>query len=119
MSICSSLRGQNSDLSVLSLDPRVENRIISHLGSGQSENLISADPRLAEQLLQSLAPLVDNMVRQGRNPVLLCAGPIRRAMVRLAQRTMPHLSVISVDEIPLRTSLSSFGIVKLPEQDAA
>lgn len=104
---------------MLSLDPRVENRIISHLGDGASENLISADPRLAEQLLQSLAPLVDSMVRQGRNPVLLCASPIRRAMVRLAQRTMPHLSVISVDEIPLRTSLSSFGIVKIPEPEAA
>lgn len=116
VSICSSLRGQNNDLSVLSLDPRLENQIISHLGNGQSESLVSADPRLAEQLLQSLAPLVDNMVRQGRNPVLLCAGSIRRAMVRLAQRTMPHLSVISVDEIPLRTSLSSFGIVKLAEQ---
>ena len=119
VSICSTLRGKNSDLSVLSFDPRVENRILSHLGEGRADNLISADPRLAEQLLQSLAPLVDNMVRQGRTPVLLCAGPIRRAMVRLAQRTMPHLSVISVDEIPLRTSLSSFGIVKLSETEQA
>ncbi len=119
VSICASLRGQNADLSVLSLDPRVENRILANLGEGVSENLISADPRLAEQLLKALAPLVDNMVRQGRNPVLLCASPIRRAMVRLAQRTMPHLSVISVDEIPLRTSLSSFGIVKVPELETA
>lgn len=119
VSICSSLRGANTDLSVLSLDPRVENRILSNLGEGGGENLISADPRLAEQLLQSLAPMVDNMVRQGRNPVLLCASPIRRAMVRLAQRTIPHLSVISVDEIPLRTALSSFGIVKLAETEPA
>lgn len=115
VSICSNLRGQNAELSVLSFDPRVENRILSNLGEGQMESLISTDPKLAEQLLRSLAPLVDNMVRQGRNPVLLCAGPIRRAMVRLSQRTMPHLSVISVEEIPLRTSLSSFGIVRLPE----
>lgn len=119
VSICSALRGQHAELSVLSFDPRVENRILSCVGDGRSENLISVDPRLAEQLLQSLAPLVENMIRQGRNPVLLCAGPVRRAMVRLAQRTMPHLSVISVDEIPLRTSLSSFGTVKLPEVEAA
>jgi len=119
VSICSSLRGAHADLSVLSFDPRVENRILAKIGEGQSENLISADPRLAEQLLKSLAPLVDNMVRQGRTPVLLCAGPIRRVLMRLAQRTMPHLSVISVDEIPLRTSLSSFGIVKLPETENA
>ncbi len=119
VSICTALRAQHADLSVLSFDPKVENRILSHLGEGQSENLIAADPRLAEQVLHALAPLVENMVRQGRSPVLLCASPIRRAMVRLAQRTMPHLSVISVDEIPLRTSLSSFGIVRLPENQQA
>ncbi len=119
VSICSGLRGANADLAVLSFDPRLENRILVNLSETQSENLISADPKLAEQVLHSLSPLVDNMVRQGRNPVLLCAGPIRRAMVRLVQRTMPHLSIISVDEIPLRTSLSSFGIVKLPQLEQA
>jgi len=118
VSICGSLRGQHSDLSVMSLDPRIENRILSQLGEGQSDNLISSDPRLAEQLLSSLAPMVEKMLRQGRNPVLLCAGPIRRAMVRLAQRSMPHLSVISVDEVPLRVSLSSFAVIRLPEIDA-
>ncbi len=115
VSICSNLRGNHADLSVLSFDPRVENRILTHLSDGRSENLISADPRLADQLLQSLAPLVDNMMRQGRTPVLLCAGPVRRAMVRLVQRTLPQLSIISVEEVPLRISLNSFGVVKLPE----
>ncbi|MEO1730526.1 MAG: flagellar biosynthesis protein FlhA [Pseudomonadota bacterium] len=119
VAICAGLRGANSDLAVLSFDPRLENRILANLGETQSENLISADPKLAEQVLQSLSPLVDNMARQGRSPVLLCASPIRRAMVRLVQRAMPHLSVVSVEEIPLRTSLSSFGIVKVPQLEQA
>ena len=118
VTICSSLRGHHADLAVLSLDPRVENRIVAQLGEGVSENLIAADPRLAEQLLKALAPLVDTMIRQGRNPVLLCAAPIRRGMVRLAQRTIPQLSVISVDEVPMRIALSSFDVVKLQDQEA-
>jgi flagellar biosynthesis protein FlhA len=52
------------------------------------------------------------MMRQGKSPVLLCAGPIRRILLKLTQRSIPHLSVLSVDEIPLRISLQSFDVVK-------
>ncbi len=118
VSICAGLRGHHADLAVLSLDPRVENRILGQVGDAMTANLIAADPRLADQLLKALAPLVDRMLRQGRNPVLLCAGPIRRAMVRLVQRTIPQLAVISVDEVPMRIALSSFDIVKLQDAEA-
>ncbi len=115
VAICSALRGHHRELAVLSLEPRLENRIIAQTGDGAAENLIAMDPRLAEQILKALAPLVDTMLRQGRVPVLLCAGSIRRAMVRLTQRTMPQLSVISVDEVPMRIALVSFAIVKVED----
>lgn len=113
VSICNALRGQHDELAVLSIDPRTENRIIGEVGASGRNNLLGTDPKLAEQLLRRLAPLVDRMIRQGRAPVLLCAGPLRSMLVRLTQRTMPQLSIISVDEVPLRISLSSFDVVKL------
>lgn len=113
VAICNGLRGHHDDLAVLSLDPRVENRIIADVGTGASQHLLGVDPKLAEHLLKGLAPMVDRMIRQGRTPVLLCAGPLRRALARLTQRTLPQLSVISVEEIPLRVSLTSFDVVKL------
>jgi len=110
--ICNGLRGQNQQLSVLSLDPRLENRIIS--GAGHSEAAaLGMEPRLAEQLLRGLAPLAEAMLRQGRAPVLLCAGPIRRILLRLTQRSIPQLSILSVDEVPPRVSLHSFDVVKV------
>ena len=113
VAICNTLRGHHDELAVLSLDPRVENRILADLGTSGSHNLLGVDPKLAEQLLKALAPNVEQMIRQGRNPVLLCAGQLRRILVRLTQRTMPQLSVISVDEVPLRINLVSFGVVRL------
>jgi flagellar biosynthesis protein FlhA len=113
VAICNALRGQHDDLAVLSLDPRTENRILADVGVSGGQGLLGVDPRLADQLIKEITPLVDRMIRQGRSPVLLCAGPLRRALVRLTQRTMSQLSVISVDEIPTRMSLSSFDVVKL------
>ena len=109
--ICNGLRGRNPHLSVLSLDPRLENQLLTSAGA-RDASAFGMEPRLAEQLLRKLAPLAEAMMRQGKSPVLLCAGPIRRILLKLTQRSIPHLSVLSVDEIPLRVSLQSFDVVK-------
>jgi flagellar biosynthesis protein FlhA len=110
--ICNGLRGQNQQLSVLSLDPRLENQIIA--GSGTAEaSALGMEPRLAEQLLRKLAPLAESMMRQGKTPVLLCAGNIRRLLLKLTQRSIPQLSILSVEEIPVRVSLHSFDVVRV------
>lgn len=110
--ICNGLRGGNQQLSVLSLDPRLENRIIAGSASAEAAAL-GMEPRLAEQLLRGLVPLAEAMMRQGKAPVLLCAGPIRRIMLRLTQRSIPQLSILSVDEVPMRVSLHSFDVVRV------
>lgn len=110
--ICNGLRGNNQDLSVLSLDPRLENQIVASAGSNGASAL-GLDPRLAEQLLRKLGPMAESMMRQGKAPVLLCAGSIRRVLLRLTQRSIPQLSVLSVEEIPLRISLQSFDVVRV------
>lgn len=112
-SICNGLRGNHSHLAVISLDPRVENQIAQSIGTGTAQAAIGLDPRLADQLLRKLAPTAETMLRQGRAPVLLCAAQIRRNMLRLTQRAIPQLAILAVEEIPLRTSLQSFEVVKL------
>ncbi len=113
VSICNALRGPNEDLAVLSLDPRLENKVLSEIGASGSQSLVGVDPKLAEQVLRAMAPLAEKMVRQGRQPVLLCAAPLRRIMVRLSQRSLPQLAVISVEEVPLRINLTSFDVVRI------
>ncbi len=112
-SICNGLRGNHSHLAVISLDPRVENQIVATVSGGAAQSAIGLEPKLADQLLRKLAPAAETMLRQGRSPVLLCAAQIRRNLLRLTQRAIPQLSILAVEEIPLRTSLQSFQVVKL------
>lgn len=111
-SICHQLRGKHGDLAVLSLDPRIENQIVAGL-AGQNGNGIAVEPRLAEQVIRKLSPLADEMFRQGRTPVLLCGAEVRRAIRSLTRRTIPKLSILSVNEIPMRINLKSFDVVRL------
>jgi flagellar biosynthesis protein FlhA len=111
--ICHQLRGKHGDLAVLSLDPRVENQIAASLGSAAAQSPIGIEPKLAEQIIRRLAPLTDEMFRQGRAPVLLCGAELRRHLKALTRRTIPKLSILSVSEIPMRISLKSFDVVRI------
>lgn len=109
--ICHQLRGAHDDLAVLNLDPRIENQIASNIAQGASHGLI-VEPRTAEALIRSLATLTEAMHKEGRAPVLLCGNDLRRHLRAFTRRTLPKLSVLSINEIPNRISLTSFDVVR-------
>ncbi len=111
--ICHQLRGKHGDLAVLSLDPRVENQILASVRNAPAGSTMPLEPSLAETLVRTLAPLSERMIGQGRTPVLLCGGEIRRYIHALTKRTLPRLAILSVNEIPLRIDLKSFDVVRL------
>ena len=117
-SICNQLRGQHKDLAVLSLDPRVENQLATSLNGNPNQSVLTADPRLAEQLIRALSKLSGTMHMEGRAPVLLCGPEIRRPVRALTRRSIPKLSILSVNEIPMNIELKSFDVVKLESGSA-
>ncbi|HEY4116149.1 MAG TPA: flagellar biosynthesis protein FlhA, partial [Rhizomicrobium sp.] len=111
--ICQGLRGKNEQLSVLSLDPRVEGQIADSIRRADKGAGFALDPKFAEQLIRRLVPLVESMMRQRLAPVLLCNADIRRHLKTFTRRTLPRLSVLSVNEIPHTVDLKSFSVVKV------
>lgn len=109
--ICHQLRGRHDDLAVLSLDPRIENQIANGLNQGGVQGAVLVEPRLADQLIRKISAKADKMHHEGRAPVLLCGPEVRRAIKTFTRRSIPRLSVLSVNEIPMRITLRSFDIV--------
>jgi len=112
-SICHQLRGRHNDLAVLSLDPRIENQIAVNVAQASSGGSLIVEPRMADQLIRKLSTLSEEMHREGRSPVLLCGAEVRRHLKTFTRRTIPQLSVLSVNEIPMRINLRSFDVVRL------
>jgi flagellar biosynthesis protein FlhA len=110
--ICHQLRGRHRDLAVLSLDPRVENQIAANVGAA-AQGALLVEPRLAEQLIRELSRKAEVMHREGRSPVLLCGAEVRRAIRAFTKRSIPKLSILSVNEIPVRIDLRSFDVVRV------
>lgn len=111
--ICNALRGESDQLSVLSLDPVAEQRITENIRSNGATQYAAIEPRIAEQLVRKTTPLVEAMMKNGYSPVLLCGPTIRRHLKAFLRRSIPRISVISINEIPGNISLKSFGVLKL------
>jgi flagellar biosynthesis protein FlhA len=110
--ICHGLRGKSGQLVVLSLDPRLESQITENIRRSDKNAAFVIEPRLAEQVIRKLVPLVESMMRQRIAPVLLCGAEIRRHLKTFTKRTVPRLAVLSVNEIPNTVDLKSFAVIK-------
>lgn len=111
--ICHNLRGRHEQLSVLSLDPKIEGQIAENVRRVEKGSGLVLEPRLAEQLIRKLIPSVEAMMRESFAPVLLCSPEIRRYLKTFTRRSVPRLSVLSINEVPSTIDLRSFAVVKL------
>ena len=108
-SICQALVGEAAALQVLTLEPTLEQRLAEAARATPS----ALDPRFAEQLVSTLAASVEQMMKSNLMPVLLCAQELRRHVKALSERTLPHLVVLGLSEVPHSLALKSFGVVAL------
>lgn len=111
--ICQSLRGSGEQLSVLSLDPKIEGQIADGVRRTASSTPLILEPRLADQLIRKLIGAAESMMRQNLAPVVLCSPEVRRHLKTFTRRSIPRLAVLSASEIPHNTDLASFSVVKL------
>jgi flagellar biosynthesis protein FlhA len=111
--ICQGLRGNNDQLSVLSLDPRAEGQIIENIRRSDGSSPLVLEPHLAEQLIRKLILAAEAMMKQRLAPVLLCSAEIRRQLKAFTRRSVPRLSVLSINEVPPTVDLKSFAVVKI------
>jgi flagellar biosynthesis protein FlhA len=109
--ICQSLTNQQGDLYVLTLDPTVEKNMMSGIRKINEKAVMVLEPGFAEQMTRKAAQQVEKMMGSNMLPVILCAPELRRHLRNFTERSLPHLSIISMAEVPNSVNLKSFGMV--------
>jgi flagellar biosynthesis protein FlhA len=111
--ICQTLTNPSGELYVLTLDPAVEQNISSAMRNIDGKSALILEPKFAERLLVKMAGEVERMMGSNMMPVLLCNQNLRRHLRQFTERVMPHLSVLSLSEVPNSVNLKAFGMVNL------
>jgi flagellar biosynthesis protein FlhA len=111
--ICQSLSSKEGELHVLLLDPSIERTLTAGVRTENDKSRLTIDPSMSQQILTKIAASVEHMMQSNLMPVLLCAPELRRHLRLYTERVMPHLSVLSMSEVPHAISVKSFGMVSL------
>lgn len=107
--ISGSLANENGELTVLTLDPRLETQFAERLGllGGASQQVI--EPEFGKHLLEKIETACRAAVMS--QPVVLCSSMVRPHLRKLTERFLPELVVISHGEVGSNVNLVSMGMV--------
>ncbi|MCW8451417.1 flagellar biosynthesis protein FlhA [Legionella quinlivanii] len=106
--ICQRLINNQGLLPVLTLAPVMEQTLAQNL----TNNHLHLDPSQTEKLIKSLSLHVEKMLGERKKPVLLCSPMLRRQLKLFTQRIIPHLTILSLSEIPIHIQIEPFGVIQ-------
>lgn len=86
-----------NEVSVMALDSHLERLLMQ---ATQSNGNTGMEPGLADTLSQQTEIAAKKQEQMGMTPVLLVAAPLRAALSKFLRRAVPHLRVLSHDELP-------------------
>ncbi|HNW36509.1 MAG TPA: FHIPEP family type III secretion protein, partial [Candidatus Ozemobacteraceae bacterium] len=111
--ICKTLTDESGVLNVISLDPRLEQLLTQSLQKVEGSVQLALDPKVATDLLAKVKERIEEVMHEGRSPILLCSAMLRLSLKRLTERMAPRLTILSYNEIPTTVQLQSTGLISL------
>lgn len=89
---------ESNEVTVIAFEQQLENLLLQAM-QGNSKNTV-IEPGLADTLVQKATVAAKQQETMGLTPVLLVPAPLRAALAKFLRRAVPHLRVVSHDELP-------------------
>ncbi|MNX75924.1 Flagellar biosynthesis protein FlhA [compost metagenome] len=113
-SICKSALGPDGALSVVTLDPNLEQLLGNSIQVTEQGAFVALEPGTASRLIRNMSEVIERLMAQGHVPVVLCSSKVRLVFRRLIERKFPNLSVLAYNEVvPPQTEVRSLGVIAL------
>ena len=109
--ICQRVSNAQGELHVLTLAPELERAMVSAMRQREGAGMLVTELGQLDAFLGSLARQAESMMTQSHLPVLLCPSVIRRHVRALIQRSLPHVTVLGINEVPSTVMVKAFGAV--------
>jgi flagellar biosynthesis protein FlhA len=106
--ICRQYQTDQGELPAIGLAPAMEQRLMAALVRTEQGAVLALDPNEAQNLAARIARALESAVAQ---PVLLCSPALRPHLWRLFSRVLPHLGVLSHNEVPAHIRLSPVAVI--------
>jgi len=112
-SITKKLLSPDGELPLITLERGIEEQIAGALIQTDQGAQLSLDPSFVQQLIRELNAQAERMVMVNSQAVLLVSPIIRAHLRQLVEKFIPHLVVLSHNEISPNIPIKSFATVRL------
>ncbi len=106
---------QSGQVPVITLDPNIESRIQEEMQRAPA-GIMATDPIYAEHVISAIQGECNNAMISGYHPLVLTQPSIRAHLRRLCERTIPHIIVLSFNEISQEVGVSRIATVRLQSE---
>ncbi len=103
--------GDNNSLTVLTLDPVLEERLRESIQQSEFGSYLAVDPETAQHLIDNLSIKQQELTARGITPIVLCPPVMRIYFKRLIDRFISNLIVLSYNEIDTDIRVEVVGMV--------
>ncbi|MBD9477431.1 flagellar biosynthesis protein FlhA [Pseudoxanthomonas sp. PXM02] len=110
-SICQKFSDARGELNVLTLAPEVERSLLGAQRTAEGRAPLFSDMGQLDAFIKHLSRQAEAMMGRNLMPVLLCPSPLRRPLRGLVQRSLPHVAIVGLNEVPSTTMVRSFAAV--------
>jgi flagellar biosynthesis protein FlhA len=101
----------NEMTSVVTLDPKIEQEIMSSVKQTEQGAYINLDPDRTKNILESVGDEVEKMEELGKNPIIITSPIVRMYFKKITEEKYKDLIVVSYNEIENDVELQSIGMV--------
>ncbi len=106
------LHANDGVLSAITLDPGLEQQLVSALQLGERGRFVVAAPDELEHIVASIETMAQAAEAAGKAPVVICSGRLRPALRRLLHSRLPRLDVLGAAEISSHVLVETIGVVR-------
>ena len=99
--------------SVVTLDPKVEQEIMSAVKQTETGAFLNLDPTRSRAIIESVGKEIQKLENLGKSPIIITSPIVRMYFKRLTEDYYKDLVVVSYNEVESNIELQSVGMVSL------
>jgi flagellar biosynthesis protein FlhA len=104
---------EDMSLNVVTVSGKVEKTIAEHVKQTEHGNYLSLDPETQQNIISSIHQEVEKLLLQEETAIVLCSPAIRMYLKQLLDRYLPHVVILSYNELEPNVQVQSVGVVNV------
>ncbi|MBU9720336.1 MULTISPECIES: flagellar biosynthesis protein FlhA [Bacillaceae] len=104
---------EGESLYVLTVSGSVEKLLADAVQQTEHGSFLNLDPNTMQSIIESTMTEVERMQETGQMPIILCSPAVRMYARHLLERYIPHIPVLSYNELESYIEVQSVGVVNV------